>query len=113
MHNSSCRICAVLAVLACAASCFAADAMELGSAGAPPAVVTLTESPTVAAARERLTDHLRRLTNAEPTTRPSLDESVSRVILLGDATLAKRYGVALPDESREESFSVAPVTTEK
>src|SRR5207302_2054628 len=91
----------IFAVLSACCSSFGADVLQLDTR--PPTIVATVEKPIVDVARQRLADYLHKLTGAE-----AADKTDSSIVL-GDASLAKKYAIAAPDESRDESFSVAPV----
>lgn len=96
---------AIIALVCSLASCAAADdAFDLGATNVLPAIVLrVSDTPVVQNARRHLSDYLESLTRAHSA------DSVSAVIVLGDASLAKEYGMTPPDPTRDESFSIAPV----
>jgi hypothetical protein len=80
---------------------------EVGSVGAPPDIVTSSESPLTTMVCYRLGRYLAKLTGKTPNIGKVVTLGPSQ-ILLGDASLAREYGV-VPPQVGEECFTLAPV----
>ena len=81
---------------------------EIGAVGAPPVITTKLDTALVRTVNERLSGYLSKLTGDTPPAGPTA--SLGRCqILIGDAGLAKEYGVASP-QAGLESFTLAPLT---
>ncbi len=84
---------------------------EIGAVGAPPAIITRLDTPLVGTVNERLRGYLRKLTGKAPRAVPAPSDGRCQ-ILLGDAALAKEYGVACP-HAGAESFTLAPLMRDR
>ena len=81
---------------------------EIGAVDAPPEIVTKSgDTPLLRTARDRLIGYLKRLTGVTPP-QGRKDSAARYQILLGDASLAKEWGVA-PPQATAESFTLAPI----
>jgi hypothetical protein len=81
---------------------------EIGAVGVPPEIVTKSgDTPLVQTVRDRLIGHLRKLAGETPP--GGKTASAGRYqLLLGDASLAKEYGI-VPPQAGAESFTLAPI----
>ena len=80
--------------------------MEIGAKNDSPAVELRGGDAVAKHATGMLTDYLDRVTGSAPA-KPARHQ-----IILGDASVAREFGLKAPDESSDESFVIAPLTRE-
>jgi hypothetical protein len=84
---------------------------EIGAVGESPVIITKLDTPLVRTVNERLRGYLGKLTGEAPRMVPTPSGGRCQ-ILLGDAAMAKEYGVACP-HADAESFTLAPLMRDR